>query len=131
MPLTMDEAARLTRRQVLDRVEAEQARLLARRSKTPAQHAQLTELMRIMRAAGITPEAGLDALERTLAGERDDWWDERPLSPHQLTLGFDEQQGTVTGTCACGGWAPKGRYFLNRQVREEFSEHADAEAAKA
>jgi hypothetical protein len=71
---------------------------------------------------------GLDALERTLAGEHDGWWDERPLSPHQLTLGFDDQQGTVTGTCACGGWAPRGRYFLERQVREEFSEHADTEA---
>lgn len=131
-PLTMDEAARLTRREILDRVEAEQARLLARSSKTPAHRAQLSELMRIMRAAGITPEAGLDALERTLvAGERDDWWDERPLSPHQLTLGFDEQQGTVTGTCSCGGWAPRGRYFLTWQVREEFSEHAAAEAGKA
>ncbi|MGH3421742.1 MAG: hypothetical protein ACRDOD_19375 [Streptosporangiaceae bacterium] len=129
--LTMDEAARLTRREILDRAEAEQARLLARRSKTPAPHAQLSELMRIMRAAGITPEAGLDSLERTLAGERDGWWDERPLSPHKLTLGFDEQQGIVTGTCACGGWIPRGRYFLDRQVREEFSEHAAAEAAKA
>jgi hypothetical protein len=126
----MDEAARLTRREILDRVEAEQARLLARHSKTSAQHAQLSELIRIMHAAGITPEAGLDALERTLAGERDDWWDERPLSPHQLTLGFDEQHGIVTGTCACG-WAPEGRYFLDQQVRKEFSEHAAAEAGKA
>ena len=130
-PLTMDEAARLTRREILDRVESEQARLLARRSKSPAQHVQLSELMRIMRAAGITPEAGLDALERTLAGKRGDWWAERPLSPHQLTLGFDEQLGTVTGTCACGGWTPKGRYFLDHQVREEFNEHAAAEAGKA
>jgi hypothetical protein len=126
----MGEAAHLTRREILGRVEAEQARLLARRSRTPAQHAQLRELMRIMRAAGITPEAGLGALERTLAGERGGWWDERPLSPHQLTLGFDEQQGTVTGTCACGGWTPGGRYFLERQVREEFSGHAAAEAGK-
>jgi hypothetical protein len=130
-PLTMGEAARLTRREILDRVEAEQARLLALHSKTPAQHAQLRELMRILRAAGITPEAGLDALERTLAGERGDWWDERPLSPHQLTLGFDEQQGIVTGTCACGGWNPRGRYFLERQLREEFGEHAAAEAGRA
>jgi hypothetical protein len=125
----MVEAARLTRREILDRVEAEQARLLARRSKTPAQHAQLSELMHIVRAAGITPDAGFDSLERMLAGERDGWWDERPLSPHQLTLGFDEQQGIVTGTCACG-WTPEGRYFLNQQVREEFSEHAAAEAGK-
>jgi hypothetical protein len=126
----MDEAARLTRREILDRVEAEQSRLLPRRSKTQAQHAQLSELMRILRAAGITPEAGLGALERTLAGGRDGWWDERPLSPHQLTLGFDEQQGIVTGTCACG-WTPEGRYFLERQVREEFNKHAAAEAGKA
>jgi hypothetical protein len=129
--LTETEARTMTRREILDRVETEQARLLARRSKTAADHAQLSELIRILRAAGITPEAGLDALERTLAGDRDDWWGERPLSPHQLTLGFDEQQGIVTGTCTCAGWTPQGRYFLNRQVREEFSEHAATEAAKA
>ena len=129
--LTEAEARTMTRREILARVEAEQARLLARRSKTTADHAQLSELMRILRAAGITPVAGFDALERTLAGDRGDWWGERPLSPHQLTLSFDEQQGIVTGTCACAGWAPRGRYFLNRQVREEFSEHAAAEAAKA
>lgn len=93
--------------------------------------AQLSELMRIMRAAGITREAGLDSLGRLLAGERDSWWDERPLSPHQLTLGFDEQPGIVTGTCAYGGWASRGRYFPDRKVREEFSEHANAEGAKA
>jgi hypothetical protein len=65
-----------------------------------------------------------------LAGGRDGWWDERPLSPHQLTLGFDEQQGIVTGMCTCG-WTLEGRYFLNQQVREEHREHAAAEAGKA
>jgi len=129
-PLTMEEAARLTRREILARVESEQARLLGRRSRTPAQDDQLSELIRILRAAGITPGAGLGALERTLAGERDGWWDERPLSPHQLTIFLDEQQGIVTGTCSCGRWTPRGRHFLNRQVREEFREHAAAEAGK-
>jgi hypothetical protein len=130
-PLTMDEATRLTRREILARAEAEQQRLLARRSRTPAQHDQLAELMRILRAAGVTPTAGFDALERTLAGERDGWWDERPLSPHQLTIVLDEQRGVVTGTCSACDWTPEGRYFLNRQVREEFNEHAAAEAGRA
>lgn len=104
------------------------ARLVA--SLSPANQeivARIAEFLKLMRAADITPEAGLDALERMLASERG----ERPLSPHQLTVGFDEQQGTVTGTCACGDWAPGGRYFPDRQVGEEFSEHAAAEAGKA
>lgn len=52
------------------------------------------------------------------------------MSPHQFPLGFDEQQAIVTGACPCG-WTPEGRYFLNRQVREEFNERTAAEAAKA
>ena len=52
------------------------------------------------------------------------------MSPCQLTFSFDDQQGIVTGACPCG-WTPKGRYFLNRQAREEFNEHTAAEAAKA
>jgi hypothetical protein len=87
--------------------------------------------MRILCAAGFAPEAGLDALERTLAGERGDWWDERPLSPHQVILGVDEQQGHSRRGRARAADGPKGRYFLERQVREEFSEHAAAEAVKA
>lgn len=123
--LTMEDAAGLTRREILDRVAAEQARLLARRSRTPAQNEQLDELMRILQAAGITIEAGLGAAERALTGGPDGWWQERPLSPHQLTTWLDEEQGVVTGRCGCG-WTPEGRYFLSRQVQAEFDEHAAA-----
>jgi hypothetical protein len=121
--LTEEESRSLTRREILDRVEAEQAWLLSRRAMTQAQRAQYGEIMKIMHAA-IDPLAAIDTVRHTLDGRPDGYWEARPLSPHQLTLGTDPQYYT-TGTCTCGWTAP--RSFLEQPVREAFAGHAAAE----
>jgi hypothetical protein len=122
--LTEEEARSLTRREILDRVEAEQAWLLSRRAMTQPQRAQYGEIMKIMHAA-IDPVDAIDTVQHTLDGRPDGYWEARPLSPHQLTLGLDPQYYT-TGTCACGWTAP--RSFLEQPVREAFAGHVAAEA---
>lgn len=80
-PLTREEARTMTRSQILDRVEAEQAYFDGKRRKTPADRQQQAEMFRIFRAA-INPGLMLDdALAFLKDGIRSSYMDQRPDIP--------------------------------------------------
>lgn len=76
--LTEAEAASLTRREILDRVESEQAFLLGRRRMTEADHADCRELMQIMYRY-VNVEESLQAAIDLVEGRRGaGYWEARP-----------------------------------------------------
>lgn len=74
--LTDAEARTLTRRQILDRVEAEQ-RYWFRGRRAEADPAGYAEFSRIMHAY-LDPIAGIDAALATLRGEPSGYWESTP-----------------------------------------------------
>ncbi|MBN1174902.1 MAG: hypothetical protein JXA67_22275 [Micromonosporaceae bacterium] len=76
--LTDGEARMLTRGQLLDRVEAQQAYYERKRRKTRADETAMDELSRIMRRY-LSIDAGFDAAFATLGGYTGaSYWDTRP-----------------------------------------------------
>lgn len=73
--LTDAEARTLTRRELLDRIEAEQKYWI--RKRRAADREAWREFGRIMHAY-VDPAAGLQAVRDLLEGRRNDYWESRP-----------------------------------------------------
>jgi hypothetical protein len=75
--LTDAEARSLTRAELLDRVEAEEAYWSRKRTFTAADRAAEREFSRIMHAY-LSPLDAIQAAMDTVQGRRSDYWDTRP-----------------------------------------------------
>jgi hypothetical protein len=100
--LTDTEAGTLTRAELLDRVEAEQAYWFRKRNMTSADREAEREFSRIMHAY-LSPEAAVRAALDTVRGYRSDYWETRPGDQSQpdpgggLTLDSNQRAGLAYG----------------------------------
>ena len=85
--LTDAEARTLTRAELLDRVEAEQAYWSRKHTMTDADVAAEREFSRILHAY-LSPQAAIQAAMDTVQGRRSDYWETRPC---------DDQAGEPSG----------------------------------
>jgi hypothetical protein len=83
--LTDAEARTLTRAELLDRVEAEQAHWFRKRPMAEADAAAYREFSRIM-LAYLDPAAVIQAAMDTLEGRGSDYWETRPCDDKAVTL---------------------------------------------
>lgn len=92
--LTDAEARSLTRAELLDRVEAEQAYWARKRTMTPQDKAAEREFSRILHAY-LSPHAAIQAAMDTVQGRRSDYWETRPgdvPAPGLGALSMDDNQ---------------------------------------
>jgi hypothetical protein len=100
--LTDAEARTLTRADLLDRVEAEQAHWFRKRHMTEADQTAYREFSRIMHAY-LSPSAAVQAAMDTVEGHGSDYWETRPCDdkvievPAALAMDDNQQAGLAYG----------------------------------
>ncbi len=99
--LTDAEARTLTRAELLDRVEAEQAYWSGKHTMTGSDAAAEREFSRILRAY-LSPQAAIEAAMGTVQGRRSDYWETRPCDdqagePSALVLDESQQVALAYG----------------------------------
>lgn len=99
--LTDTEARTLTRAELLDRVEAEEAYWSRKRNMTDADSEAAREFSRIMHAY-LSPGDAIQAAMDTVQGRRSDYWETRPGAEAKsaaggLTLDDNQQAGLAYG----------------------------------
>ena len=78
--LTEAEARTLTRAELLDRIEAEQAHWARKQTLTPADREAERELGRILHAF-LSPHDAIQAAMDAIHGCKSDYWESRPDGP--------------------------------------------------